>query len=133
VVVLLLAVTSVFATGLATVYAQPKLCSDPIIPGGWCSGELNYEYPARYYQFYGYAGDYVSISMERDDYSPRLDPYLELKDPYGYIVASDDDSLGKGNSWINNYRLRSAGMHTIIARSYNNQTFGEFWLYLMKP
>lgn len=133
VIVLLLLVTGVFTSQLATVNAQSyQPCKDPLIPDTWCYGQINSVYPERHYQFYGYAGEDVSISMERDEAWPALDPYLELKDSYGYIVASDDDSLSNGNSWISSYRLRSSGSYTIIARSYNNLTVGKFWLYLAK-
>ncbi|GIK41605.1 MAG: hypothetical protein BroJett011_54380 [Chloroflexota bacterium] len=94
----------------------------------WISGETTSYNRALQYYFYGEAGARVSIRMERDDTS-TMDPYLELADPFGTVVAYNDDSAGSSNSWINGYRLPNSGCYTIIARSYQNSTFGKFWLY----
>jgi hypothetical protein len=84
------------------------------------------------YEFYGYAGQYVSIVMERYYNGSSLDPYLELKDAYGRVIASDDDSRGNSNSWIDGQRLPRAGYYTIVARSYQDRTYGKFWIYMTK-
>ena len=98
----------------------------------WFSGETIRSDRVCEYTFYGITGDYVSIMMEHDARSPWLDPYLELKDPYGRIIAYDDDGYGfpDPNSWIDEHRLPSNGWYTILARSYNDASFGEFWLYV---
>ena len=90
----------------------------------WVSGTTTRLDPVCLYTFTGAVGQYVSISMERDKQWPNLDPYLELKDRYGTIVISDDDSGGNGNSLIDAYYLQTAGTYTIIARSSGNQTYG---------
>ena len=126
VVVMLLALTTMLANQTTPVKAQ---CGDSIEPGVWVYGEIAYGRPCSY-TFYGRVGTYVSIRMEKESFSSPLDPYLELKDPYGYIVAFDDDSGGNHNSLIGSYRLTSSGWYTIIARSYQNSTSGRFGLYL---
>jgi hypothetical protein len=61
--------------------------------------------------------------------SSGLDPYLDLLDPYGDVVASDDDSAGNHNSEII-YRLRRRGTYTIVAGSYGGGSTGSFELSL---
>jgi hypothetical protein len=58
-----------------------------------------------------------------------LDPYLTLYDPYGYVVASDDDSAGNSNSRIV-YRLYDTGTYEIVAGSYGGSSYGPFMLTL---
>lgn len=129
--VLLLVITVLIAPETATVNAQQsQYCTDPIKTGAWCYGQTTATNRQQTYQFYGRTGERVSIRMEKSTTS--LDPYLELRDPYGYTVAADDDSLANSNSLIDNYRLSSSGRYTIIARSYNNATYGKFWLYTTK-
>jgi hypothetical protein len=60
-----------------------------------------------------------------------LDPWLDLADPDGYIVASDDDSYGNHDSLIH-YRLRQTGSYTIVAGSYNSASSGSYWVFLEK-
>jgi hypothetical protein len=79
------------------------------------------------YTFSGSSGDVATILMEA--ISSGLDPYLDLLDPYGDVVASDDDSAGKGNSEII-YRLRRSGTYTIVAGSYGGDSAGSFELSL---
>jgi hypothetical protein len=80
------------------------------------------------YLFNATVGQHVSISMIKD--TNGLDPWLDLRDPTGVIVVSDDDSCGNSNSCINNYRLERSGAYTIIARTYNDASTGQFSLSL---
>lgn len=77
------------------------------------------------FTFSGASKAVVNIVMEK--VSSGLDPYLELYDPGGRRVATDDDSAGNYNSAISNYVLGSSGVYTIVAKSYGNQT-GDFRL-----
>lgn len=128
--VVVLAITLVVILGLFAAEAPEaygQTCGNDIPFNQWNFGETTSYSRVREYYFYGDAGSRVSIQMERDDVSD-IDPYLELIDPFGNIVAADDDGAGSGNSRIN-YRLRRSGCYSIIARSYQNSTFGAFWLY----
>jgi hypothetical protein len=107
----------------------PVFAQEQITLKQWTSGSISYSNPSTLYEFYGTAGQRVTVRMERDDDYPRLDPWLDLKDPYGNVIVSDDDSAGSGNSQISGYYLRRTGWYTIVARSYNNQSYGAYWIY----
>ena len=89
------------------------------------------------YTFKGTVGQYVSIMMQRDDYSPALIPYLVLNAPplrgqtIGTTVARiDNTTIGEPTVVIDSYRLPSTGVYTIIASSYQDTSYGKFWLYV---
>ena len=56
-----------------------------------------------------------------------LDPYLELYDPRGKLLESDDDSAGLYNARIITHLPRS-GWYQITATSYNGKHKGSFTL-----
>lgn len=83
------------------------------------------------YTFTGAAGDLVSIKLIKRNYS--LNPYLMLYDPYGTLVAYDDNSAGNYNSWIE-YQLDNYGTYQIVAQGgYNLSSSGPFMLTLIGP
>lgn len=127
VVVLLLLTMLLIGGETSPVFA--KSCGK-ILLDTWVSGTTTQRDPVCQYTFIGTAGQYVSISLERDNKSPSLDPYLDLQDRYGAIVAFDDDTAGNGNSLIDSYYLQSSGTYTVIAHSYDNQTYGQYWIYV---
>ena len=96
----------------------------------WVRGTITRVGQRQEYIFYGAENAVVSIWMEKD--ANTLDPWLDLKDPAGYIVASDDDSYGNSNSLISNYRLLTSGVYTIIARGYNDASAGPFYVLLVQ-
>lgn len=81
------------------------------------------------YEFYGQAGDTVTIDMAADSYSD-LDSWLDLRGPDGPILISDDDSAGDLNARIGNYALPQEGTYTIVARAAGDETTGSFELAL---
>ena len=107
-------------------FAQP--CGGNITPKEWINGYVNVGQQCRY-TFYGYNGDVVSIAMVKE--TGTIDPWLDLTDPDGYIVASDDDSYGNHDSLIR-YRLLRTGRYTIVAGSYNGAGSGSYWVFLEK-
>ncbi len=114
------------------VYAQ---CGGPITLNKWVQDTTTKSVPACFYTVDGSTDQYISIRMERDKRSPRLDPYLELRDStynpkLNNVVTVDDDSGGNGNSLIDNYRLESTDTYTIVAHSYNDETYGVYWIYV---
>ncbi len=76
-----------------------------------------------YYSFQGTAGDYVNIILE----SSAFDTYLELYDPAGALVMSNDDAGGTTRSEIDT-SLSVTGVYTIVARSYSNSGSGSYTL-----
>ncbi len=110
-----------------------------LLPGGGAAMPQSEPLPStlrnpddRYeYTFTGAAGDVVTILMERTEES-SLDPYLELRDPAGVTVKTDDDGGGFPNSMILGYPLESSGTYTIVAGSYNGATSGAFSLTLWR-
>lgn len=109
--------------------AAPTPTPITIRQSGWLEGKTIDDRRVDLYQFYGRAGQYVTIQMEAYDSRSSIDPWLDLKDTYGTIVISDDDSAGGSNSLIDGYRLQKTGYYTIMARSYRDQTYGRYWLY----
>lgn len=72
--------------------------------------------------FYGTAGEWVEIGMYSDG-SDTIDTYLELLDPHGNRIASNDDiSTNNRNSFIRVDHLPMSGRYTIVARGYSGDT-----------
>ena len=66
------------------------------------------------------------ISMEKIGNS-SLDTYLELKNPDGNVIASDDDS-GEGTNSLLEGTFTRTGTYTIVARGYNSSSTGAYKL-----
>ncbi len=83
------------------------------------------------YSFEAEAGDCVTTAMNKDVGTGKntLDPWLDLRDPSGAIVASDDNSNGDEDALIRNFCLKKPGLYTIIARSYDFSGAGPFSFY----
>lgn len=105
----------------------------PVIPeiefDTWVFGTTTATQRLNQYTFEGVAGQYVTIRMEQARGS-SIDPWLDLKDPGDRLVAFDDDSAGSPNSLIRNYRMQRSGTHTIVARSYQDLSYGGYWIYV---
>lgn len=91
-------------------------------------GSLDDRHPIDRYAFHARAGDFVTISMDAED--SGLDPFLELRGPNDEPIASDDDGGGGYNALIADFAIQRAGRHTIIARSYESASDGEYRLSL---
>ncbi len=96
----------------------------PITANTWVAGTIASKGQRIRYTFSGTSGDIVNIAMRAT--TPGLDPWLDLIDPRGTIVASDDDSLGGSNSLISRYRLLQTGQYIFVARAYNDASTGSF-------
>ena len=70
------------------------------------------------YTFEGAISDVVNLYLNSDDF----DAYLELYDPNGQLIASNDDSDGL-NSKIT-WTLTANGIYTVVAQSLSNNGSG---------
>jgi hypothetical protein len=104
--------------------------SSQLVTEEWVLGELPGRGKSCEYTFYGRAGATVSIAMVRTTRS--IDPWLDLLDPGGYRVASNDNSFSPGglDSLISRYTLRRTGTYRIVARDRTNRQTGGFQVYL---
>lgn len=73
------------------------------------------------------SGDFVTILMTSEDF----DTYLELYEPGGDMVASDDDSAGDLDSLIT-FAVPSDGRYVILARALSDSGSGEFALLVTR-
>lgn len=103
-------------------------CGSPITANTWVPGSITGRGQRCQYTFNGRRGEVVSVKMRTT--AANLDPWLDLVDPRGTIVAYDDDSLGGSNSLIKGYQLLQSGQYTIVARAYNDQGSGPFEVLL---
>ncbi|MBC8170627.1 MAG: PPC domain-containing protein [Anaerolineae bacterium] len=77
------------------------------------------------YEFEAKAGDWVTITLEAEDF----DALLGLEDPSGEEFARDDDSAGNRNSRLT-LSLAETGTYTILVKSLDGEGEGEFVLRL---
>ncbi|MBM3190061.1 MAG: hypothetical protein FJZ90_15235, partial [Chloroflexi bacterium] len=103
-------------------------CGGAIEVGQTVEGRIAQQGGRCEYTFRAQSGERVTIRMDwRTD---SLDPRLDLIDPAGRVVASDDDSGGNRNSLIENLTLTQAGTYTIVARGSGYYGAGLFRLTL---
>jgi|GEM_PF-1987651 murein DD-endopeptidase MepM/ murein hydrolase activator NlpD len=97
----------------------------PIANGQTRTAYINPATDDDYFYFSGVQGRIISIRMEKQGGS--LNSYLELYDPNGSFVASDDDGGGwtSRNAWLVSVLPRT-GWYRIKARSYNRASSGAY-------
>jgi hypothetical protein len=79
--------------------------------GASASGNITADSFVHFYDFYGEAGQMVTITMVG---AGGLDAYLGLMDPNDAVIAEDDDSAGDLNAQIA-IRLPESGWYLIVA------------------
>lgn len=77
------------------------------------------------FTFQGEAGQVLDVVLLAGEES-GLDPYLELKDANGEVIASNDDSGGGLNARLR-YVMQDAQVYTIVAKAYG-ESGGEYTL-----
>ena len=108
------------------------ICPNCVSYGGKVRGEIATAGAQVKHSFIGTAGDLVNVSVEREEFSTNLDPIVELRDPDGKGVASNDNAAGNTvNSLIRNFKLPKSGTYSITARSKGNGT-GAYMLTLWR-
>lgn len=111
--------------------AQTGCGSSKLAANKWISAEIATYGRACEYTFNGRAGTTVSIAMVRTPNS-AIDPWLDLMDPTGTRVASNDNSYRPGglDSVISRYQLARTGTYRIVARDRTGRQVGGFQIYL---
>lgn len=74
------------------------------------------------YTFDGDSGQYVTISLESDEF----DPYLILLDPNGERISENDDINRANRNSRLVVNLPSSGLYTAVANSYESGNSGEY-------
>ncbi len=77
------------------------------------------------FTFTGEAGKLLEVALLASEES-GLDPYLELRDPAGEVIASNDDGGGSLNSVLRHV-LQDGGDYTIVASAFGSSS-GEYTL-----
>jgi hypothetical protein len=109
-----------------------RICPNCIRYGNSVSGEIATAGAQVKHTFAGTAGDLVNVNVERETFSTNLDSIVELRDPDGKVVATNDNAAGNTvNSLIRNFRLPKGGTYTITTRSKGNGT-GAYLLTLWR-
>jgi serralysin len=91
-------------------------------------GSLSSNTDHDWYRVYLTTGARYRIDMEKATSSPRLDPYLALRDENGKVVSENDDISWSNNNAAISYTPKATGNYYIDAGSYDNNTYGDFTL-----
>lgn len=106
----------------------PQVCGAPIAYGQRVTAQVPPGASCRY-TFDGRAGDVIGVIMEQ--VAGALNPQLDLLDPNGNIIASNDNhNPNNNNSLIRDVRLGRNGRYIVVARSARNETGGAYNLTL---
>ncbi|RIK30991.1 MAG: hypothetical protein DCC55_36945 [Chloroflexi bacterium] len=88
------------------------------------NGSISWFGDRDHYSVYGTAGQRVTFRMEAR--SSTVDPYLELYDPQGKLVAKNDNGGGDLNALINGYLLNQSGRYQVVTYSKTNVSSGAY-------
>ncbi|GAB4572290.1 MAG: hypothetical protein Kow0077_11310 [Anaerolineae bacterium] len=102
----------------------------PIAYGQSLSGMLAYPGQQDIWTFEGHEGDLVTIHMMGAD----MDAFLQLYDPDGVQIASNDDVPGSGalDARIQRVRLPRDGTYSIVASSFRSGSTGAYRVLLVR-
>lgn len=93
--------------------------------GGEATGTLGDDTPHEF-TFQGETGMLLDIALDATDYEGGLDPYLELRDEFGEVLASNDDSAGGLNARLR-YVMQDDRVYHIFASPFAG-TLGDYVL-----
>jgi hypothetical protein len=113
-----------FSVLVETVTGTASTTGEPIAYGDSINGNLSGMGRGRYL-FNGTAGDIISIRVISD-----FDAYLELYDPGGDLLTSDDDSGGGLNPLIQNFTLPEDGEYRLEVSSFGGSVGGSYTVTL---
>ena len=100
-----------------------------LVSGQTALGALSAEGEQDRYTFTALAGSIVTVSATSS--IPGVpDLVLLLEDPFGVIVASDDNGGGGTDPRINNFQLQTTGSHSIVVTNAPGSGIGDYSLTL---
>jgi len=97
----------------------------PLAMGSTQTGTLKPD-RSHLWSFEGQAGQIINLTMTSTDF----DPFLEVRDSRGAILAENDDFQGSNNSAINLLTLPADDSYTVIARGVTQQDRGDYQITL---
>lgn len=124
----LLACALLMSLSFAQTPAASAQCGGPLPAGQAVQGRIGRRGDACSYTYAARADDLVTIQLNTTERS--LDPWLELYDRSGVLIAFNDDAGKSLNSRIPTLRLGPAGNYTVVARAADNNGTGAFTLLL---
>jgi hypothetical protein len=98
-----------------------------IIPGQTVDGNISAEGEQDRYTFIAPAGALVTVTAQSVT-TGVPDLVLLLEDPYGIVVATDDNSGGGTNPAIRNFEIKSSGHFTIVVSNVPGSGTGPYKL-----
>lgn len=100
-----------------------------LISGQSVDGEITIDGEQDRYQFTALSGSLVTVSAEA--ITPGVpDLVLLLENPFGALLATDDNSAGGTDPLINNFVLENTGTHTIVVSNLPQSGLGSYRLHL---
>ncbi|NJL94687.1 MAG: hypothetical protein HC915_13670 [Anaerolineae bacterium] len=125
--VLLLVMIGLLGLPASLVAQEPPLLE----PGVMVEASLNEVDEVDVYQYAGVTGERVTLTMVAEPGS-GLDPVLELYDPFGFLVAKNDDINQAGGIRDAGFSLFLPfdGEYEIVARSFAGASSGGYTLFL---
>lgn len=93
---------------------------------------LTVEHPVTGGDLWSFQAEAHELMVAVTLYSSDFNAYLELYDPLGNLVATNDSGAGSTNARIVIPVVSSEGLYTIIARSYDSTTRGTYILTLVR-
>ena len=125
---------ALLAIGLIALTLTPTVDADGTISyGQTVSGRLTAgSDPADIWRFSARVGDDIVIEMRDNTSGGSLDTWIELRDPGGTFIASDDDGGSNTNSYLRYCCARRNGTYTIRATSYGENGSGSYRLTLRR-
>lgn len=103
----------------------PEIGGGTITYGETHSGQIAVRGQRDNWTFQGHPDDHVLITLQ----AVGSDPYLELYDPDGQLIAQNDDATGTRNASLE-LTLATGGEYSIIVRMYDDNQTGAYQLAL---
>lgn len=88
------------------------------------NGSISWFGDRDHYSIYATPGQRITLRMTA--LSSTVDPYLELYDPQGKLVAKNDNGGGGLNALINGYLLSQSGRYQVVTYSKTNVSSGAY-------